>query len=118
MIGNGACDKYCWPEVKILSVLKNDSKEKFERGNSLHVALLGTGGRMPQGEFNLYLELYNKAEKKPKKEWMWKILGGSVAAGTSHLTALQPRTDCEKGTHPFTGLSGIPGCCSDTAVCD
>lgn len=118
MIGNGACDKYCWPEVKILKVFKNSSKQNFKKDSLLHIAVLNTSGRMPQGEFTLYLERYNESEKKPKKELMWRVLAGSVALGTSDLTALPPRTDCEKGTHPFTGLSGIPGCCSDTAVCD
>jgi hypothetical protein len=118
MIGNGACDKYCWPEARVLKVLKNSSKQKFKVDDLIHIAVLGTGGRMPQGEFTVYLERYNKAEKKPNKDWIWKALGGSVEAGTSHLTALPPRTDCKKGTHPHTGMTGIPGCCPDGAVCD
>ncbi|MEQ1919070.1 MAG: hypothetical protein ABL955_07715 [Elusimicrobiota bacterium] len=117
-LGNGACDKYCWPDVKILKVLKNTSKEKFPKGAKINVAVLGTSRRFPPGQFTIYLERYNTAEEAPNKAWMWKLLDGSTEMGLSHITALPPRTDCKKGTRPFTGLSGVPGCCPESAVCD
>src|SRR4051794_26172712 len=62
-------DKYAWYRVKVLKVLKNDSKQTF--GETLDVAALGTSPGVPAEECTVYLEPYNEEKDHP-----WKLLGG------------------------------------------
>ena len=67
-------DKYAWYRVKVLKVLKNDSKQAF--GDTLDVAALSTSPGVPAGECTLYLEPYNSEKDHP-----WKLLGGGADQG-------------------------------------
>ncbi len=70
-------DKYAWYRVKVLKVLKNDSKQAF--GETLDVAALSTRPGVPVEECTLYLEPYNDQKDHP-----WKLLGGGADQGVGH----------------------------------
>lgn len=71
-------DKYAWFGVEILKVLKNESGEAF--GKELKVAAYGGKPGVPDGESTIYLERYNKIEKK-----LWMLCGGEAGTGVSHF---------------------------------
>jgi hypothetical protein len=71
-------DKYAWYRVRVLKVLKNDSKQAF--GETLDVVALGTGPGVPAEECTVYLEPYNHEKDHP-----WKLLGGGADRGVSHV---------------------------------
>src|SRR5207249_659478 len=71
-------DKYAWYRVKVLKVLKNDSKQTF--GQTLDVAALSTSPGVPAGDCTVYLEPYNGEKDHP-----WKLLGGGAGQGVSHV---------------------------------
>jgi hypothetical protein len=71
-------DKYAWYRVKVLKVLKNNSKQQF--GATLDVAALSTRPGVPAQECTIYLEPYNMEKNHP-----WKLLGGGADQGVSHV---------------------------------
>jgi hypothetical protein len=71
-------DKYAWYRVKVLKVLKNDSKQQF--GEALDVAALSTSPGVSAQECTVYLEPYNNEKNHP-----WKLLGGGADQGVSHV---------------------------------
>jgi hypothetical protein len=73
------CDKYCWPEVEILKVLRNESGLSFEKRHK--VAHYSWEPGIPEGESTVYLERYN-----PERNDLWKLLNGSGKDGVSHAT--------------------------------
>ena len=64
--------------MKVLKVLKNDSKQTF--GETLDVAALSTSPGVPAEECTVYLEPYNEEKDHP-----WKLLGGGADQGVSHV---------------------------------
>src|SRR5947209_5983206 len=71
-------DKYAWFRVKVLKVLKNDSKQNL--GETLDVAALSTSPGVPTEECTVYLEPYNTERNHP-----WKLLGDGADQGVSHF---------------------------------
>lgn len=106
-------DKYYWPVITIKKVFKNNSKAKFQVGGRADIALHNLTGKLPLGEFTIYLEPFNTSTGAH-----WTLLGGSADKGLSHVIPLPTRMDCPVGTHETTGLRGIPFCCKDGAICD
>lgn len=67
-------DKYAWYKVKILKVIKNTSSEVF--GPTLKIASYSWRDGIPEGESTVYLQHYNKSQKR-----FWMLLGGEAATG-------------------------------------
>ena len=74
---DGDADKYEWQEVRVLHVLKNDSKHTFT--NTVVIAHYSGANGIPRGICTVYLERYN-----PEGEDRWKLMGGSAKTGVSH----------------------------------
>jgi len=75
--GPGECEKYCWQNVRISEILKNESKYIFPE--SIDVAYYNSEEGIPLGESTIYVERYN-----PDRDDLWKLTGGRTATGVSH----------------------------------
>jgi len=72
-------DKMGWDKVKLLGVIKNESRFKF--AGEFEVAHYSGEPGVPDGESTIYLEPYNKTSPG-----LWRLLGGSGQSGASHQT--------------------------------
>lgn len=70
-------NKYEWDTVRLVSVIKNESKYKFPE--QFRIAHDNGEAGVPEGESTIYLERFNATD-----ESLWKLLGGSAATGVSH----------------------------------
>jgi len=70
-------DKMGWDKVKLLGVIKNESRFKFAA--EFQVAHYSGEPGVPDGESTIYLEPYNKTSPG-----LWRLLGGSGQSGASH----------------------------------
>lgn len=70
-----ACDKYCWPTVTVVKVIRNQSKQVFAKGRKMKIAHLSSSHALPSGEFTVYLEKYGKGSN------LLKVLGGKTEIG-------------------------------------
>ena len=73
------CEKYCWQEVNIIKVLKNESDYTFP--NVIKVAYYNREKGIPIGISTIYLEKYNLSRNN-----LWKLVGGKAERGVSHYT--------------------------------
>jgi hypothetical protein len=70
------CDKYCWQEVKIKKVIKNEGGYKLS--DVIKIAYYSWEKGIPLGESIVYLEKYN-----PSRDDLWKLVGGKAETGVS-----------------------------------
>lgn len=73
-----APSKYAWQEVRVLSVLKNDSEHTFS--NVVKIAHYNWTNGIPKAVCTVYLERYNSSSDD-----LWKLMGGSAATGVSNM---------------------------------
>lgn len=70
--------KYHWTTVRPLRVLKNTSGQSFAA--PFDIARYGASPPLRPGSYTIYLESYGQTKQ-------WRLLDGTVAAGTSHFRA-------------------------------
>ena len=71
-----ACEKYCWQEVKIKKIIKNETDYKLS--DVIKIAYYSWENGIPPGESIVYLEKYN-----PSRNDLWKLVGGKAETGVS-----------------------------------
>ncbi|MFA6281952.1 MAG: hypothetical protein WCY05_05595 [Candidatus Omnitrophota bacterium] len=71
------CDKFCVQEVKVLKVLKNETKYTFP--DSIRVSYYSWEKGVPKGISTIYVEKYAS-----EKSNLWKLIGGKAKTGVSH----------------------------------
>jgi hypothetical protein len=76
-ISEGEGSKYLWPQVELVTVIKNGSRHTFPK--HFEVAHYSWEPGIPPGTSTLYLERYN-----PHRNDLWRLLGGSATTGVSH----------------------------------
>ena len=72
------CDKYCVQEVKVLKVLKNETK--YTPTGTIRVSYYSWEKGIPKGISTIYVEKYGS-----DKSNLWKLIGGKAKTGVSHI---------------------------------